>query len=61
MNDLTVLKMHLIRDEQETMNQFLDEIGEIFDNPSSTLEELFDKPHYPVRFRLSDPLQENDE
>jgi len=42
MSDLAVLKMHITRDEQETLNEFVDDIKDLFlENKLDELEDIF--------------------
>lgn len=66
LSDLAILKMHLIRDEQETLNQLLDEFADLLseetqDSDSTTkIEDLFKGPSYKIRYKLNDMLEDND-
>lgn len=66
LSDLAILKMHLIRDEQETMNQLLDEIADLLSEEYTVsetptkIEDLFKGPSYKIRYKLNDMLEDND-
>lgn len=62
MRDLRVLKMHLLRDEQETFEQLIDELGALMEaEEEPSLEDLFRGNNYQVRYYLNRSMFEDDE
>lgn len=51
-NDIAILKMHIVRDEQDIIKEFIDEVLDTCDDGYHTVEEMFKGPNFNIRYIL---------